>query len=354
MLAQSPPLSQHPIALQLLKQGTQKMYNYEFATAQYHFEQAEKLLPEHPAVPMLRAVLLYWQNLPLHETNPQLPKVAALLKKSILQAQAMQKKDKKDVEGVFFELVSRSIMMQHYAKVGQSMKALAEAKDMYGLLKQGFDLLDTYNEFYFSTGLYNYYREAYPDEKPFYKPFMWLFHSGDKLLGLKQLEYASRHCTITQTQAYFFLTHIYLSYEKNVHKSIGYAKDLTVLFPKNRYFLNRYIETLLLAKQYETALPLVQQLLKETSHENYTVLITNIQMGILEEKRNKNLVAAKTYYQNALLFAKPFGNTGKHQQAYCYLGLSRIAAQENKPKEAKELRKKAEELAEYQYIFRFE
>jgi tetratricopeptide (TPR) repeat protein len=352
--AQNNNLLQNTVALNLLKQGIQKMYNYNFESADKIFEQAEKLLPQHPAIPMLRAGLLYWQNLPLEESNINVIKVENYLKKAILLAQNMQKKDKNNAEAIFFELTSHSIIMQHYAKIGQQMKALGEAREMYGLLKQGFDLLDQYEEFYFTTGIYNYYRVAYPQEKPIYKPFVWLFKDGNKALGLKQIEYAAKNATITQTQAYFFLTHIYLTYEKNLDKSIGYAKELNNLFPKNRYFLTRYVETLLFSKQYDLALPLVQQLLREPSPEKYTVLIAQVQMGILEEKRNKNFVLAKTYYQNALKLAKPFGNSGKHQQAYCYLGLSRMAAAEKKPKEAKDFRKQAEDLAEYQYIFVFE
>jgi tetratricopeptide (TPR) repeat protein len=345
---------QNTVVLNLLKQGTQKMYNYDFDGAAILFNQANVLLPKHPAPFLLKGMLLHWQNLPMSLTNPKLAEMEKLLLKSIELGQAMQEIEEEDPEGIFFELTARSLIMQYYAKSSQNMKALGEARNIYSHVKTGMKLKDKFNEFYFTSGIYNYYREAYPEAKPFYKSLVWIFQSGNKKLGLEQLVYAGNHTIIAQTQAWAFLTHIYLTYEKNPARAVEYAKELVTRFPKNRYFMSRYIETLLLTKQYNLAEPLIQNLLKETSPEPFTVMITQVLAGILAEKQAKNYILAKNYYHNAIKLSIPFGIFGNHYQAYSYLGLSRIATLENQAVLAKTYRKKAEEIAEYKYIFAFE
>ncbi len=253
---------ENTLVLNILTQGTQKMYNYDFEGAEILFHQANVLLPKHPAPFLLKGMLMYWKNLPMALTNPKLAEMEKLLLKSIELGQLMQEETDDDPEGIFFEMTARSLIMQYYAKSSQNMKALGEARNIYSHIKTGMKLKDKFNEFYFTTGIYNYYREAYPEAKPFYKSLVWIFQAGNKKIGLEQLVYAGKHTIIAQTQAWAFLTHIYLTYEKNPAKAVEYAKELVVRFPKNRYFMSRYVETLLLTKQYDLATTYIQNLLK--------------------------------------------------------------------------------------------
>ena len=52
-----------------------------------------------------------------------------------------------------------------------------------------------------------------------------------------------------------------------------------------------------------------------------------------------------------LVMATTFGIAGNHYQAYAYVGLSKIAKISKQDNIAKNYWKKAEELAEYKYIF---
>jgi tetratricopeptide (TPR) repeat protein len=347
-------LQQNTAVMTLLKQGANKMYNYDFDGADMLFNQAEKLLPKHPAPMLLKAVNLYWRYLPLEEGNVNIPQMVKCLNATITLAQAIQEDKEDDPEAIFFELTARSLLMQHYSKNGQHMKALGEAKTLYSLVKDGFTLKEKYNEFYFTTGIYNYYREAYPEAKPVYKPFVWVFQSGNKALGLQQLVHSTKNTVIAQTQAYAFLTHIYLTYENNLNKAVNYAKDLVNIYPNNRFFVCKYIETLLLSKQYDTAEPYLRKMQQETSAEKFTPIINTVFLGVLEEKKYKNYPLASQYYLKAIENASKFGEIGKQYKAYAYLGLSRIAALQNQGQVARTYRKQAEAIAEYPYIFAFE
>jgi tetratricopeptide (TPR) repeat protein len=347
-------LQQNTAVMNILKQGANKMYNYDFDGADILFNQAEKLLPKHPAPVLLKGVNLYWRNLPLEEGNAQIPQMVKYLNAAIALAQSIQEDNENDPEAIFFELTARSLLMQHYSKNGQHMKALGEAKTLYSLVKDGFTLKEKYNEFYFTTGIYNYYREAYPEAKPVYKPFVWVFQSGNKALGLQQLVYSAKNTVITQTQAYAFLTHIYLTHENNISKAIGYAKDLITIYPNNRLFVCKYVETLLLSKQYDIAEPYLRKMHQEIAVEKFTPIINTVFLGMLEEKKYKNYNLASQHYLKSIENATKFGEVGKQYKAYAYLGLSRIAILQNQPQIARSYRKQAEAIAEYPYIFTFE
>ena len=85
----------------------------------------------------------------------------------------------------------------------------------YSFMKKGFDLTEEYREFNFPVGMYNYYREKYPELHPVYKPFMFFFRNGDVSKGLRQLERSVKENVFTKPEAGMFLVHIYLYYENN-------------------------------------------------------------------------------------------------------------------------------------------
>ena len=68
-------------------------------------------------------------------------------------------------------------------------------------MKTGFDLMHKNPEFYYTTGLYNYYREQYPESHPGYKTVVWVLAGGDKEKGLQLLHKASKEALFTKTEA---------------------------------------------------------------------------------------------------------------------------------------------------------
>ena len=62
-----------------------------------------------------------------------------------------------------------------------------------------------YPDFYFFTGLYNYYREAYPEAHPIYKVLAFLFPRGDREKGSAELQNAGANSIMLKAEAYSFL-----------------------------------------------------------------------------------------------------------------------------------------------------
>ena len=147
--------------------------------------------PQHPVVPILRATQLELQNLPLSENKAATAQFVQTVEQGLQLAKRMLDKNEDDPEAVFFMLTCHSYMASLYNNQGESLKAVGESKKAYNYLRDGFGLMDKNPDFYFTTGLYNYYIERYPMDHPIVRPFMIFFADGDIALGLKQMDVAA-------------------------------------------------------------------------------------------------------------------------------------------------------------------
>ncbi len=201
---------------------------------------------------IIKGLLTYWENYPLTVTSPQ----RQSYEKEMLHAiELCEKKSHPDDEAEYLlcNLGARGMLLLFYADNDLSMNVISMASNTYQLVKRTFDLTDVYADFYFFTGLYNYYREAYPESHPVYKPLALLFPKGDKAKGLKELKIASKNAIILKAEAYSFLNGIYMNFENNFREAEFYSKSLYELYPNNTAYLTEYIKNLLLIKEYDRA-----------------------------------------------------------------------------------------------------
>jgi len=338
-----PRLLDNPEKLKLVQNTILQMYNWELSQAEANLASFSKGFEKHPAVPFTKAMILYWRNAPLDLFGSNFTKHEKLLLEASDLAEEMLDEDDEDLEGIFFKMASRSLLMKYYADKSQTMKAVGEAKGVYKLMKKGFDLKEQFNEFYFTTGVYNYYREYYPERYPVYKPFAWVFQSGDKELGLEQLEYTARNATFTSPEAYSYLTYIYLRYEHKTEKALSFAKELTERFPKNKLFLARYVETLLLSKKYTMANTYNAQLMKYQK-DNFYIATSNLYQAMVYDLKDNNLDKAYTYYSKAESYVDQLGIRFLERKTFLYYGLSKYWSAKGDGDKAKSYYKKAKEF----------
>lgn len=212
-------------------------------------------------------------------------------------------------------------------------------------MKKGFDLLNKYPEFYFSTGLYNYYVEQYPENHPVVKPFMFFFADGDKELGLKQMDLGVNTGIFTRTEAAYWLAYIYIKHESKPLKALQYTQKLIAKYPENIHYIMRHVEVLIASAKYEQVQPFVNQLLAE-KHKIFQST-AYVFLGLIQEKQYKNYTLARTHYYHAFKITSPDKRYTQDYYALAYAGLARIAAKEGNKQAAKNFYKKTLELAEY-------
>lgn len=348
-LAQRSISIDNPEVEQLIKENIRHLYNTEVAESERLNKQIRGLLPNHPVNPLLEALTIRAAYQPMEPESPEFDQLKKYLYEVVEKAEAMLDKDEDDPEAKFFAMSGYGLLALYENESGNSMKALSRAKEAYGYLKEGMDLKDEYIEFYFSTGLYNYYREKYPEVHAVYRPFMWFFKSGDKALGLKQIKKAQQESVFMEAEAADYLTHIYLYYENDPKQALQYARKLITQYPKNLLFNTNFLNAALTAGAYQNLSPSVNRLL--ASDRPYYLMAGHLFKGMLLEKRDHNYAEAERQYVKSLEMGTGLKSEGaENYRSYAYAGLARIAHQEKKYAQARNLYEKALASAQYQIV----
>jgi len=338
-----------PATIKTVQNALDHIYNYEFDDAELVIKQVEKKYPNHPVTLILDSFILYWKYLPIKD-HPA--KSKEYIQKLNVCLEAINKKfgkNSSDPEAVFYTMVARGYMAMMYNYRGEMMSAAGEGKKAYNAFSEGMNLMNKNPEFYFTSGMYNYYVELYPELHPMVKPLMFFFKDGDKALGLKQIDTGTRLGVITKAEACYYLAHIYLKYELKPEKAAVYTERLVGLYPKNPVYVMRNTEALLSSGNYDGAAKHINTLKRYPN--GFFPLAMHTFQGIVFEKDAKNDSAAQKEYLLALKTPHDDQYT-KEYYAMAYAGLARIANRAGNKAKAKEYYKKVLEKAEYKSVIR--
>ena len=331
-----------------IEQTVHYIYNFQFDQAEILINKLEETIDTYPGLYLLKSLKLYWEQYPLQEDSEYYLEYENLLMETADRARELLDKDPNDVEGIFFSLAAYGYLTNYHAEKGNLLKTISYAKNAYKYLKNGFDLKEKYVEFYFTTGLYNYYREKYPENHPVYKPFLWFFQSGNKSTGIEQLDKAADEATFTKVEALYYLFHINLRYKTDPSSALNYVQLLIQQYPDNLVFQVYHAENLLILQQFSEVIPIVERL-KEKKNKFYemTGLLFN---GVIQEKLNKNYHAAINFYERAIKVAGNSSFDSDHYLSMAYTGLARCADQLGNIEQAKDYYKKALNYSSYDII----
>ncbi|WP_317165862.1 tetratricopeptide repeat protein [Spirosoma arboris] len=338
-----------PVAQQTIVKALDDIYNLEFAEADDLIRQLQTRYPQHPIAFILRATQLDIQNLPLVENKAATAQFEQTVGQALQLSKRMLAKNEEDPEAVFFMLTCHSYMAALYNNQGESLKAVGESKKAYNYLRDGIKLMDKNPDFYFTTGLYNYYVERYPIDHPIVKPFMFFFADGDIALGIKQMDTSTRKAIFMRPVANYYLAHLLMKHETNPARATIYTKYLVDKYPNNPLFAMTYAESLLLSGRYAEARPYVQRL--KQMPNKLVPLAFNTFTGMLAELADKDDKEATEAYQTALKLPSNDAYT-KEYRAFAYAGLARIAARANDRNQARVYYKKALAVGEYKSLIR--
>lgn len=315
-------LFDNPAILEMVDRGGDYIYNEQFDKAMLVIDSIEKKLPGHPIVYMMTAMNYAWQDQPIHSNSPQYAKHLEFLDKTLVATEKLKNGDENNLEAMFFEMSVHGLMAEYYAGDGSYMKAISRAQQTYTLIKATMEKTGENPEFYFLAGLYNYFREKYPERHPVYRPFLWFFKSGNIQRGLIQLDSAANHTKIIKIEAHLYLAYIYLRYENNPDKALVYLKRLHETYPANSYFKAKYLECVFLKRKFDIALPIIQQLVDHK--KPYFQLAGLTYQAIYFEKELKSNAQAEKYYKLALDQSKLSPYRGFYYRALANLGMGRV------------------------------
>jgi hypothetical protein len=334
-------------SVNLIKKGIDFVYNFDFTNADKVSRELSRLYPGHPVNFLFRGMMTYWRNYPLVTTSPARESFEADMRKSI-ELCDKYKDTSTEAEILLVNLCARGLLLLFYTDNDLSFEVFPIASSTYQCIRRSFEFTSHYSDFYFFTGVYNYFREAYPQAHPIYKTLAFLFPKGSKVKGLEDLRIVARNSIIMKAESYTFLSEIFLSYENNYPQAAFYSKSLHSIYPENPAYLGAYIKNLFLIKQYDEA---EKEIISVEQMENpFLQAQVTIFKGILQEKKYRNLTQAEEFYNKGIKEISVFRSFGDEYAAYGYFGLSRINRINGNPDNEKLYRKLALKLAYFKNI----
>ena len=333
---------------ELIKSGVDYIYNFQFENAKKIYTRLKQLYPEHPLPFLFRGLITFWENYPLLADSPYRKSFEDDMNTTIRLC-GEQSTPEHEAEFLMTNLAARGMLLLFYADNSISGEVIPLATGSFKYVKRAFDFKETYRDFYFVTGLYSYYREAYPQAHPIYRTIAFLFPGGDKEQGLIELNLAARYAIFLKAESYSFLSGIYISFENDFLKASSFSEDLHNLYPENPLYIAIYIKNLLLIKEYDRAEEMIVQTRKGRQNDYLKVQLA-ILNGILYEKKYHNLRAAKTYYKSGIEKALKYSDYANEYVAYAYFGLSRISEAENDHQAARNYRRLALDNTAYDNV----
>lgn len=318
-----------PQATRVAQQCVDYLNNYQFDKFDIEVEKLQAKYSTHPSYPLLKSMALYYQSLIDMNPNKEDLVYINLLNEVVDYSEELLKEDPDSKEALFFALSGYGYRAQYYSNQGAFIKVVGEGKKAYKYYKKGQAFKEEENEFYFMTGLFNYYIEKYPENHPIIKPMMGFFQKGNKELGLQQLDYATKNGMFTQGSAYTYISYLYTKFECNYDKSAYYTKKFYEMNPKNTLNKCNYIMALLFNKQYEKALPLIYSLKKEQNE--FFLIAYHLYYGWYVLEKDKNVEKALTQFEIVELMSEKnkeitsdFLALTNYKKAQIYQGLGRV------------------------------
>lgn len=331
---------------QVLK-GLNHLYNLQPALAEAEFAPVKAKYADHPVRYLLNALQIQWKNIPIDQHPAALNNYLEELNKCVEASHRYYEKPAYKMECTFFLLAGHGFLALAENYKGSFLSATQEARKALKYFKEGKKYKNSNAEFLFANGLYNYYRERYPETKPIVKPVMMFFDAGNKAQGLAELEKSFRNSVFSRTEAAMYLRDIYIKYEANFGKALYFSTEIYQDYPNNFIFRIAQIESLLLNMKFEEAEKLNEGM--KSNPNAVASLSYHMFDGYLKEHKYKDLPQAKAAYQRALK-VKYNDRYTKEYVAFTYLGLARIAAQEGDNAGARNYYKQCLKYAEYLWL----
>ncbi len=339
---------QDTTTLSLIRRNVDNIYNMQHDETTEIYTEIITLYPEHPIVFLLRGLKTYWKNYPLLYTSPAHISFEEDLRQSIKLAESNDNPEY-EAEYLLANLCARAMLLMFYADNGITIEVIPLTISTYKYIRRSFDFTSLSTDLYYFTGLYNYYREAYPKAHPIYKSLALLFPSGDIETGLQELETASTSSVVLRAEACFILAWIYLYYENSFPEAMYYCANLHKKYPGNELYFAMYLKNLMIMKKYDDAENLMAAINEKETGGFFRaqLLILN---GILQEKKYHDYELAQQHYNDGIRKLSPYGEYGNEYAAYGYFGLSRISEANGENRTHKTYRREAMKLSDYQNI----
>lgn len=332
--------------LKLVRTSVDQIYNMQFRNATSTVDRIKDHHPEHPVVLLLTGLIVYWENYPLIAGSSEGKEFEDIMENCIEKCEKFEPEN--EAEYLLANMCARGSLLAYYAGNNLSSKVISLGSESYRYLRRSFDFTGSFSDFLFFTGLYNYYREAYAEAHPVYKPLLAMFPRGNREKGMYELRKAFRESIFLRAEASTFLSSNYKYFENDYSNASYFSRLIFKIYPGNIVYRINCIEDLILIKNYDEAEKLISS--DSSRYNRYYMAQMRILNAILTEKQKEDLDKAEKEYIAGIDIISEFRDYGKQYSAYAYFGLSRISAVRNDVRQHKVYRRKAFDHTDFRNV----
>jgi tetratricopeptide (TPR) repeat protein len=229
-----------PVLDQKVLRGIDKLYNYEFDSADSDFADLIRQRPDHPAGYFFRAMIQWERIISNFDDESQDDKLYKMLDVVIDMCEKRLDDHPNDVTAMFFNGGAVGFRGRLRANRGKWLGAANDGLVALPLVRKAYELEPNNYDVLLGIGIYNYYAAVIPEKYPIAKSAMIFLPSGDRKKGLEQLCQASQHAKYAKVEAMYFLMQNYFVYEKDYPAALELARTLHAKYPNNSMF-HRYL-----------------------------------------------------------------------------------------------------------------
>ncbi|MFO7524457.1 MAG: tetratricopeptide repeat protein [Ignavibacteriaceae bacterium] len=216
--------------------GIRQIYNIKFDDAEKTFRALIADYPDHPSGRFFLAMIDWWRIL-LDLENEEIDDIFfQKLEDVIYQCDGILKKDRTNVDALFFKGGAIGFRGRLRALRESWLKAADDGREALPIVEHAANLDPDNVDVQLGFGIYNYYADVIPNEFPLIKPLMIFFPSGDKKKGIEQLRNTAFNGKYAKYEAQYFLMTLYYRYENNYSSAGEFAGILLKEFPDNPVF----------------------------------------------------------------------------------------------------------------------
>jgi hypothetical protein len=323
------------------------LYNFQFDLASRSASGLRQRYGRHPASMLFQCMFSYWKNFPIETRPKEFDAYMKNLDAVVIAGENLEKKHPGSPEPPYYVMTALLLLARHQSEQGEYIKAVNSTRKAYSYIKKGFEWKVKVPEFYFSTGLYNYYRVAFPESHPVYAPFTVFFPDGDKENGLRDLEISSQKSLFSRAEALGFLASINLRDELNFPKALQFARQLSEKHSSNWIYTILYVECLLENRKTAQAAELIPGLLGRT--EPMALQAGYYLKGLMEILKG-NSEGARWALQKSLLYLKNKDRFSKGYASLAYNELAKLSAGEGRRNDAEKYFRQAEKNSSFRKV----
>ena len=228
--------SQKPTYDSLVKAGINQIYSIKFDNAEKTFQFLKKEYPKHPASRFFFAMIDWWKIILSEEDEEQDDQFYEKIEETVDFCDDILDKNPDDVDALFFK--GGAIGFRGRLRVMREswFKAADDGREALPIVEHASKLDPTNVDVNLGFGIYNYLAAVIPERYPIVKPLMLFFPSGNKELGLKQLEDAAKIGKYSSHEAKYILITFFYYFENDLDQAEVYATQLFASFPNNPVF----------------------------------------------------------------------------------------------------------------------